>query len=61
MKKRDRYYDNLEYRAAKAVGLHNFNDDGYLQVEPKKSSSSNKDDLVPFNQAYRSPYLQFGY
>ena len=21
----------------------------------------NKDDLVPFNQAYRSPFLQFGY
>lgn len=61
IKKRDKYHNNSEFRAAKAVGLQNFDNDGYLNLEKKNSSPSIKEDLVPFNQAYRSPFLQFGY
>ena len=61
IKKRDKYHNNSEFRAAKAIGLQNFDDDGYLNLETKSSSSSIKEDLVPFYQAYRSPFLQFGY
>ena len=59
--KRDKYYKNLEYRAARAVGLQHFSNDGYLKLSTKDTSKTSKDDLVSFNQAYRSPYLQFGY
>ena len=62
IKKRDKYYHHHEYRAAVAVDLQDFNDDGYLgSKDKKKNSPENTDGLVPFNQAYRSPFLQFGY
>lgn len=61
IKKRDKYYHNHEFIAAQAVELQNFNDDGYLEVEKKEKSVVNTNSLIPFNQTYRSPFLQFGY
>ena len=42
IKKRDKYYNNSEFRAAKAVGLQHFDDDGYLNLETKNSTCSIK-------------------
>jgi len=60
-KNREQYSKNYEVISAKAVDLLDFDDNGHLFDESKKLQKSKRDDLVPFNQAYRSPFLQFGY
>ena len=57
IKKRGSYYNNNEFVAAQAIGLQNFNDDGNLGGEKKETKIANENVLVPFNQAYRSPFL----
>lgn len=52
---------NNELLAAKAVGLQDFNDSGFIDFKNIEQENESSADLTPFNQAYRSPYLLFGY
>ena len=56
-KKREKYFNNYEYKSAQAVDLTDFNDEGFLFDKNDEVENENKDDLVPFNQTYRSPIL----